>query len=100
MSNIRVSEHFDNSFIYKYISEVSESVQYEEIIDEGKVSDSVKWLMKKAKLTKHHADKIVQKAAEKGIDLVKLQTKWSILSPSLMALVAEYDPEQGEKICH
>ncbi len=100
MSNIRVSEHFDNSFIYKYISEVSESVQYEEIIDEGKVSDSVKWLMKKAKLTKHQADKIVQKAAEKGIDLVKLQTKWSILSPSLMALVAEYDPEQGEKICH
>ena len=56
--------------------------------------------MKKAKLTKHQADKIVQKAAEKGIDLVKLQTKWSILSPSLMALVAEYDPEQGEKICH
>ena len=56
--------------------------------------------MKKAKLTKHQADKIVQRATSMGIDVLKLQTKWSILSPSLMALVAEYDPEQGEKTCH
>ena len=100
MSNIRVSEHFDNSFIYKYISEVSESVQYEELVDEDKIQDAIKWLMKKAKLTKHQADKIVQRATSMGIDVLKLQTKWSILSPSLMALVAEYDPEQGEKTCH
>ncbi len=100
MSNVRVSEHFDNSFIYKYISEVSESVQYEELVDEDKIQDAIKWLMKKARLTKHQADKIVQRAASMGIDVLKLQTKWSILSPSLMALVAEYDPEQGEKTCH
>ena len=100
MSNVRVSEHFDNSFIYKYISEVSESVQYEELVDEDKIQDAIKWLMKKAKLTKHQADKIVQRATSMGIDVLKLQTKWSILSPSLMALVAEYDPEQGEKTCH
>ena len=75
-------------------------MQYEELVDEDKIQDAIKWLMKKAKLTKHQADKIVQRATSMGIDVLKLQTKWSILSPSLMALVAEYDPEQGEKTCH
>ena len=27
MENVRVAEHFDNSFIYKYISEVHENLQ-------------------------------------------------------------------------
>ena len=35
-----------------------------------------------------------QRAAEKGIDLLKVQQKWSILGPSLMSLVAEYDPQE------
>ena len=48
--------------------------------------------MDKLKLTSAQASKIVQKAAEKKIDLLKLQTKWSILEPTLMSLVAEYEP--------
>ena len=91
MENVRVSEHFDNSFIYKYISEVYETLQYEKVIDEN-VKNAIKFLMDKLKLTSAQASKIVQKAAEKKIDLLKLQTKWSILEPTLMSLVAEYEP--------
>ena len=91
MENVRVVEHFDNSFIYKYISEVHENLQYEKVIDEG-VKDTIKFLMDKLKLTHAQADRIVQKAAEKKIDLLKIQQKWSILAPTLMSLVAEYDP--------
>ena len=91
MENVRVSEHFDNSFIYKYISEVYETLQYEKVIDEN-VKNAIKFLMDKLKLTTAQANKIVQKAAEKKIDLLKLQTKWSILEPTLMSIVAEYEP--------
>ena len=91
MENVRVSEHFDNSFIYKYISEVYETLQYEKVIDEN-VKNAIKFLMDKLKLTTAQANKIVQKAAEKKIDLLKIQTKWSILEPTLMSIVAEYEP--------
>ena len=91
MENVRVSEHFDNSFIYKYISEVYETLQYEKVIDEN-VKNAIKFLMDKLKLTSAQASKIVQKAAEKKIDLLKLQTKWSILEPTLMSIIAEYEP--------
>ena len=91
MENVRVSEHFDNSFIYKYISEVHESLQYEKVIDEN-VKNAIKFLMDKLKLTTAQANKIVQKAAEKKIDLLKIQQKWSILAPTLMSIVAEYEP--------
>ena len=93
MENVRVSEHFDNSFIYKYISEVYETLQYEKVIDEN-VKNAIKFLMDKLKLTSAQASKIVQKAAEKKIDLLKLQTKWSILEPTLMSIVAEYEPTE------
>ena len=56
------------------------------------VKDTIKFLMDKLKLTHAQADRIVQKAAEKKIDLLKIQQKWSILAPTLMSLVAEYDP--------
>ena len=91
MENVRVSEHFDNSFIYKYISEVYETLQYEKVIDEN-VKNAIKFLMDKLKLTTAQANKIVQKAAEKKIDLLKIQQKWSILAPTLMSIVAEYEP--------
>ena len=91
MENVRVSEHFDNSFIYKYISEVYETLQYEKVIDEN-VKNAIKFLMDKLKLTTAQANKIVQKAAEKKIDLLKIQPKWSILAPTVMSIVAEYEP--------
>ena len=91
MENVRVSEHFDNSFIYKYISEVYETLQYEKVIDEN-VKNAIKFLMDKLKLTTAQANKIVQKVAEKKIDLLKIQQKWSILAPTLMSIVAEYEP--------
>ena len=93
MENVRVSEHFDNSFIYKYISEVYETLQYEKVIDEN-VKNAIKFLMDKLKLTTAQANKIVQKAAEKKIDLLKIQQKWSILAPTVMSIVAEYEPTE------
>ena len=50
--------------------------------------------MDKLKITKLQADKIITKAAEKGIDVLKVQQRWSVLGPSLMSLVAEYNPQE------
>jgi len=94
MSNIELSEHFDNSFIYKYISEISETVEYTNntILDENaKIAEFVR---KKMKITKENAWNIVRKAQEMGINPIKIQQKWSILGPSLMNIVAEYKPEE------
>ena len=94
MSNISLSEHFDNSFIYKYISEISETVEYtnKTILDENaKIAEFVR---KKMKITKENAWSIIRKAQEMGIDPIKIQQKWSILGPSLMNIVAEYKPEE------
>ena len=94
MSNIELSEHFDNSFIYKYISEISETVEYTNntILDENaKIAEFVR---KKMKITKENAWSIIRKAQEMGIDPIKIQQKWSILGPSLMNIVAEYKPEE------
>jgi len=49
-------------------------------------------LMDKLKLTTAQANKIVQKASEKKIDLLKIQQKWSILAPTVMSIIAEYEP--------
>ena len=93
MDNIAFSEYFDNSFIYKYISEISETLEYEAHIDEG-FSDAVNFIMKKLKISKLKADKIIQKATDKGIDILKLQTQWSAIAPSLVAIVSEYNPQE------
>ena len=93
MDNIVFSEYFDNSFIYKYISEISETLEYEAHIDEG-FSDAVNFIMKKLKISKLKADKIIQKATDKGIDILKLQTQWSAIAPSLVAIVSEYNPQE------
>ena len=109
MSNISHAEHFDNSFIYKYISEISETLvwgEYPSLVNytnetpgqDETISEVhekiVKFLMDKLKISKLKADKIIQKAAERGIDILKIQTRWSVLAPSLMSLVAEYDPRE------
>ena len=93
MDNIVFSEYFDNSFIYKYISEISETLEYEAHIDEG-FSDAVNFIMKKLKISKLKADKIIQKATDKGIDILKLQTQWSAIAPSIVAIVSEYNPQE------
>jgi uncharacterized protein (UPF0305 family) len=93
MDNIVFSEYFDNSFIYKYISEISETLEYEAHIDEG-FSDAVNFIMKKLKISKLKAYKIIQKATDKGIDILKLQTQWSAIAPSLVAIVSEYNPQE------
>ena len=94
MGNITISEHFDNSFIYKYISEISETVEYtnKTILDEN--AKIVQFVRKKMKISKDTAWNIIRRAEEMGIDPVKIQSKWSILGPSLMNIVAEYKPEE------
>ena len=108
MSNLDI-DHLDNSFIYKYISKVRETLEWGDTssllvykketpgqdieVDEGKASDFIK---KKLKISKQLADKMIQRAVDLGIDLAKIQQKWSMLSPSLIALVSEYRPQEKE----
>ena len=108
MDNITVSEHFDNSFIYKYISKISETLEWgdypslvkytndtpgqDETVQEG-IDKIVKFLMDKLSIPKKVATKIVKVAAERGINPLKVQQSWSMLAPTLIALVSEYNPE-------
>ena len=100
-------DHLDNSFIYKYISEVKEYLEWgkpESVkkykketpgqVVEGKLDKIIKWLAKKLKIAHSVAQKLVIKAQEHGIDPHKLQQKWAILSPTLIRLVSEYEPKK------
>jgi len=108
MSNLDI-DHIDNSFIYKYISKVRETLEWGDTssllvykketpgqdvgVDEGKISDFIK---KKLKISKQLADKMIQRAIDLGIDLHKIQQNWNIIGPSLVALVSEYRPQEKE----
>ena len=100
-------DHLDNSFIYKYISEVKEYLEWGEPesvkkykketpgqVVEGKLDKVIKWLAKKMDIAYHVAQELVVKAQNKGINPYTLQQKWSILSPTLISLVAEYKPKK------
>ena len=100
-------DHLDNSFIYKYISEVKEYLEWGEPksvkkfkketpgqVVEGKLDKVIKWLTKKLNIAHSVAQKLVVKAQEHGIDPHKLQQKWAILSPTLIRLVSEYEPKK------
>ena len=100
-------DHLDNSFIYKYISEVKEYLEWGEPesvkkykketpgqVVEGKIDKVIKWLAKKLDIAHSAAQKLVIKAREKGINPLKLQQKWAMLSPTLISLVAEYKPKK------
>ena len=100
-------DHIDNSFIYKYISEVKEYLEWGEPesvkkykketpgqVVESKLDKVIKWLTKKLNIAHSVAQKLVVKAQEHGIDPHKLQQKWAILSPTLIRLVSEYEPKK------
>jgi len=100
-------DHLDNSFIYKYISEVKDYLEWGEPkslkkyqketpgqIVEDKLDKVIKWLAKKLDIAYSVAQKLVVKAQKRGINPLKLQQKWSILSPTLISLVAEYKPKE------
>ena len=100
-------DHLDNSFIYKYISDVKDYLllgdpeslkRYKKEtpgqVVEGKIDKVIKWLAKKLKIAHSVAQKLVVKAQEHGIDPHKLQQKWAILSPTLIRLVSEYEPKK------
>ena len=109
MTNVKNSEVFDNSFIYKYISEIQETLEYgdypslvkytddtpgqDETVQES-INKVVKYIMDKLNLSKREADKIIQRAMEQGIDVLTIQQKFSMLAPTLTALVSEYKPER------
>jgi len=63
-------------------------------IVEGKLDKIIKWLAKKLDIANHVAQELVVKAQNKGINPLKLQQKWAILSPTLLSLVAEYKPKE------
>ena len=110
MENLDI-DHLDNSFIYKYISEVKEYLEWGDQksvnkykketpgqVIEGKLDTVIKWLAKKLDIAHHVAQQLVVKAQEKGIDPHKLQQKWSILSPTLLRLVSEYTPKKQKHL--
>jgi len=100
-------DHLDNSFIYKYISEAKEYLEWGEPkttnkykketpgqIVENKIDKVIKWLAKKLDIAYSVAQELVAKAQNKGINPFTLQQKWNILSPTLISLVAEYKPKK------
>ena len=110
MDNIEHIDHINNSFIYKYISRISETLEFgdfpsliEKEIPIQKESpqdiqekdlEVIDFIKRKLKITHSKASKLVQKAAEKNIDILKIQQKWSMLAPMLIKLVAEYEPKE------
>ena len=100
-------DHLDNSFIYKYISEAKEYLEWGEPkttnkykketpgqIVENKIDKVIKWLASKLDIAYSVAQELVAKAQNKGINPFTLQQKWNILSPTLISLVAEYKPKK------
>jgi hypothetical protein len=100
----------DNSFIYKYNRKIHETLEwgtehalkvYSNETPNENGDDTVsekyevisKWIAKKLKITKEKALLLLKKAQEVGIDPLDIQQKWSILHPSLIALVNEYKPK-------
>ena len=111
MGNLDNIEHIDNSFIYKYISRISETLEFgdypslikkeiliqieespQDIQEEN--SEIINFIKKKLKITHKKATQLIQKAAEKNIDILKIQQKWTMLAPTLMKLVAQYEPKE------
>ncbi len=104
-------DHLDNSYIYKYISEAKEYLEWGEPkslkkykketpgqVNEDKIEKVIKWLAKKLDIAYHVAQQLVVKAQNKGIDPHKLQQKWTILSPTLLRLVSEYTPKKQKHL--
>ena len=110
MGNIDHIDHINNSFIYKYISRISETLEFgdfpsliEKEIPIQKESpqdiqekdlEVIDFIKRKLKITHSKASKLIQKAAEKNIDILKIQQKWSMLAPELMKIVAQYEPKE------
>jgi len=100
-------DHLDNSFIYKYISEVKDYLEWGEPkslnkykketpgqVIENKIDKVITWLASKLNTTYSVAEELVTRAQNKGINPYTLQQKWNILSPTLISLVAEYKPKE------
>ena len=100
-------DHLDNSFIYKYISEVKDYLEYGKSkslkkykketpgqVIENKIDKVITWLASKLNTTYSVAEELVTRAQNKGINPYTLQQKWNILSPTLVSLVAEYKPKK------
>ena len=108
------SDHINNSFIYKYISRISETLEFGDFpslikkeipIQEESPQDIqekdleiINFIKKKLKLSHSKATKLIQKAADKNIDVLKIQQKWSMLAPTLIRLVAEYEPKENKDV--
>jgi len=100
-------DHLDNSFIYKYISEVKEYLEYGKSksakkykkdtpgqVVEDKIVQVIEWLASKMNVAYSVAEEVVTRAQSKGITPDTLQQKWNILSPTLISLVADYKPKE------
>jgi len=114
MDNIDHIDHINNSFIYKYISRISETLEFGDFpsliekeipIQEESPQDIqekdleiINFVKKKLKITHRKATKLIQKAADKNIDVLKIQQKWSMLAPTLIRLVAEYEPKENKDV--
>ena len=58
----------------------------------------INFIKKKLNITHSKATKLIQRAADKNIDILKIQQKWSMLAPMLTRLVAEYEPKENKDV--
>ena len=106
LENLEI-DHLDNSFIYKYISEVKEYLEYGKPkslkkykkdtpgqVVEDKIVQVIEWLASKMNVAYSVAEEVVTRAQSRGIQPDTLQQKWNILSPTLISLVADYKPKE------
>ena len=106
LENLEI-DHLDNSFIYKYISEVKEYLEYGKSksakkykkdtpgqVVEDKIVQVIEWLASKMNVAYSVAEEVVTRAQSRGITPDTLQQKWNILSPTLISLVADYKPKE------
>ena len=59
-----------------------------------KIDSLIKKITKKPKISEGLRKIDIQRAMEQGIDVLTIQQKFSMLAPTLTALVSEYKPER------
>jgi len=96
------ASHLDSSFIYKYLSEIRESLEWgltkslRKYVDdtpgmEETVQDQqykvAKWMSNELDIAEDKSLDIVKRAMTLGIDPTTIQEKWSLLKPSITKMI-------------
>lgn len=95
-------DHLDSSFIYKYLSEIRETLEWGDtkslrkyVEDTPHMTETAqdtqdrvaKWLSEELGISFDKSTDIVKRAMTLGIDPVTIQQKWSLLEPSITKMI-------------